>query len=318
VLTRPNLAVAVFPLLFLLRDRRSWLQFGLAAIPGLIALAWLNEVRYGSPLVSGYGGTGGLFSAAHIVPNLRRYPRWLLDTETPLILLAVMMPWVAWQRRWNVRLTVVTSVSAVLIVATYLAYTVFDDWWYIRFLLPVLPIVIVFSVAAVIAAGSWLMPGGHTRGGVIVAVVLCAVLGTWYVHVARARQVRDLQALESRFVQTGEYAAHNVPAAAVFLAGQQSGAVRYHGGRATLSWDAIPPDALDRIVRELAAAGHPVFLALEEVEEPAFRRRFAGQQIGALDWPPRAQVGVSVHVRIYDPNQRAGPQPEPARSGRLP
>ena len=31
-------------------------------------------------------------------------------------------------------------------VATYLAYTVFEDWWYMRFLLPAMPVMLVFTV----------------------------------------------------------------------------------------------------------------------------------------------------------------------------
>ena len=38
---------------------------------------------------------------------------------------------------------------AVVTIALYLPYRVFDDWWYIRFLLPAIPFLIVLSVATV-------------------------------------------------------------------------------------------------------------------------------------------------------------------------
>jgi hypothetical protein len=86
---------------------------------------------------------------------------------------------------------------------------------------------------------------------------------------------------------------------------QQSGSVRYHGGRATIAWDAIPPGALDATIAALGAAGRRAFIVLEDAEEPGFRARFAGEGSGLLDWPPRAEVHAPVRVRVYDPEDRA-------------
>src|SRR5207342_3205794 len=82
--------------------------FLLAAAPGIVVMAWLNAARYGSPLASGYGSTDALFSLAHVGPNLARYPRWLLETETPFVVLALLAPW--WMlrpRRPDLRLVIV-------------------------------------------------------------------------------------------------------------------------------------------------------------------------------------------------------------------
>jgi hypothetical protein len=189
----------------------------------------------------------------------------------------------------------VSLAAIALTVATYLAYTVFDDWWYIRFLLPVLPLLMVLSVA---------VAGGRSFRGVI-AAGLCVALGGWHLHVARTRHVFDLQNLESRFVVTGRYVARALPANAVFLAVQESGSLRYHGGRITIAWDAIAPGALDRTIAWLAANGFQPLIALEDAEEPRFRARFASDRFGALDWPPMVEVHAAVRVRIYDPAARA-------------
>jgi len=129
-------------------------------------------------------------------------------------------------------------------------------------------------------------------------------LGAWQLHVARAHHVFDLQGLESRFVVTGRYAARALPSNAVVLAVQQSGSLRYHGGRETIAWDGIAPDALDRTIAWLRANGYQPFIALEDVEEPRFRRRFLSQRLGALDWPPAVEVNTAVRVRLYDPGTR--------------
>jgi 4-amino-4-deoxy-L-arabinose transferase-like glycosyltransferase len=177
VLMRPNIALVVLPLVALLPDRRAWRRFGLASLPGLAVMAWLNAARYGSPLASGYGSTDVLFSLAHVAPNLARYPRWVVDTQTPFVALALLAPWWARRHRSRARLALVSLAAAALTVATYLAYTVFDDWWYMRFLLPALPVVIVFSVAVTLQSASWLPPlGGRSLRGVV-AAGLCVVLG---------------------------------------------------------------------------------------------------------------------------------------------
>ena len=198
VLTRANLALLVVPLVLLLPDRRSWVRFGVAALPGLAIAAALNAVRYGSPLASGYGSTGVLFSTAHVLPNLARYPAWLIATNTPFILLALVTPWWIARHPDRARLAGVAMVCAVLLCATYLVYSVFDDWWYIRFLLPALPVAIVLSVAVALdAIGRWraASPSAVRRSRMRAAAVLAAVLGSWYIHLARSRQVLDLQPL---------------------------------------------------------------------------------------------------------------------------
>ena len=300
VLIRPNIALVVLPLLALLPDLRGWLRFGLAAFPCLAALAWLNAARYGSPVTSGYGSTDVLFSLVHVGPNLARYARWVLETETLFIAAAAFAPWWAWRhRRSSGRLVTVLVCAAVLTVATYLAYTVFDDWWYIRFLLPALPVLLILSVAV------WLeLARRHPRGRAALAIAIATALGGWHVHVARTHRVFDLPALESRFVVTGKYAARALPVNAVALAVQQSGSLRYYSGRSTLAWDAIPPDALDRTIEALRRASRPVFIVLEDEEASRFRARFVTQRLGRLDWPPRADVHASVRVYVYDAAER--------------
>jgi hypothetical protein len=278
-------------------------RVGLGAAPMLIALAWINTQRYGYPLATGYGDTGTLFAMAHVPSNMIRYPRWLIAAQTPFILLAAAAPWWAWRRGTAEArsLTTVILVSAALLLATYLEYVVFDHWWYLRFLLPAIPGLLVLSVAVWVGTVRRLAPG---RTAAIVTLSSAALAG-WLLHAAQQRAVFSLQALEHRFVATGHYASRALPERAVVLAVQQSGSLRYHGGRSTLTWDAIDPSGLDSIVRWLIQQERQPYVALEDGEEPAFRRRFATQVLGALDWPPMAEVHARVRVRVYDVTQRA-------------
>src|SRR3954469_21877543 len=144
ILTRANLALIVLPLLLLKNeDSPHFRWFAAGVAPGALVMLALNVARYGGPLASGYGPAGGLFAWAHVAPNLARYPRWLLETQTPILLLALAAPWIVRANRARARLVVVSLTAVALLIGTYLAYTVFNDWWYVRFLLPALPVLIV-------------------------------------------------------------------------------------------------------------------------------------------------------------------------------
>ncbi|HEY2433646.1 MAG TPA: hypothetical protein VGI12_13305 [Vicinamibacterales bacterium] len=309
VLVRPNLLLLV-PLLALTEGiggasfaavtRRSWrLLAGL--LPGVLLLLALNAVRYGAPLATGYGSTDALFSRAHVYPNLLRYPRWLLETHTPFLLLSVAGPFVLRRDSARARLAWISLAAAGLLVATYLAYTVFDDWWYIRFLLPALPMLLALSVATLRATARAL----PARVAGMAAPILCGALAIAFVRVGVARHVTQLPRLEARFRLTGEFAARALPSAAVVIAVQQSGSVRVHGGRDTIAWDAIGAHDLDGTIARLERRGRLVFLALEDGEEPRFRERFLGERFGALEWPPTAVIEAAVRVRVFDVRDRA-------------
>jgi hypothetical protein len=266
-----------------------FLWFVAAMVPAAVVMLSLNAARYGAPLASGYGDTGALFSWTHVAPNLARYPRWLIETHSPILLLAAAGPVILW-RRGRVREALAGTLAIAAVSATYICYTVFDDWWYLRFLLPILPLLLIFVVVTAWAMGSrsaWVVP------------LATLLLAGWYLDVAHARHALDLQALESRFRAAGAYAARELPANAVVFAVQQSGSVRYHGGRASLAWDSVPAEALDASIEALRGRVDGVFVALEEEEEIGFRARFAGQRFGALEWGPMAELRGRVRVRFY-------------------
>ena len=48
-------------------------------------------LMYGSPLTSGYGELGHYYAWEYALANLRRYPVWIVDTQTPLVLLALCL-----------------------------------------------------------------------------------------------------------------------------------------------------------------------------------------------------------------------------------
>jgi hypothetical protein len=303
ITVRPNLvplaAVVGLAAAFLPEGRRlverasTLVFFGAAAVPGVLVVMALQHAMYGSPLRSGYGDLSALFSASHVWPNLLRYPQWVLDAHTPVLLTGLAAPLLlagSGARRiagWILILAAAT-------LACYLPYVVFDAWWYQRFLLPaILPLLA--AAAAVIVSLIERLPSAW-RAPVFAAV--CAAMAVVQVQNAVRGDALRLRDLEARFRIAGEYVAQ-LPPEAAFVTGHHSGSIRFYAGRSTAGWGDIAPGRLDEALAFLRRHGRRPYLLFEAWEEPEFQRRFAEDRLGRLDWPPFAEMAGG--VRIYDP-----------------
>jgi hypothetical protein len=313
IMTRPNLvplaavvALYVAASAYCERGRRvafrQTFAFGFGMVPGAIAVAAFQYAMYGSPLKSGYGDTAGLFAIAHIVPNLRRYLGWLLEVHGPLPGLGLLAPLVlrASNDRRGASITVLLLALAATTLACYLPYLIFDTWWYIRFLLPAVPLMIVLTVLILHRALA-LWPGlGRVRAPVLVVGV--ALLGASWVKAADQRLAFKLWQMERHFIDAGHYAAR-LPENAVVLTVKNSGSVRFYARHPTVAWDVLEPDWLDSAIEALRQHGRKPYILIETEEAEPFKARFAGRSaLASLDWPPVAQIGTS--IRVYDPDDR--------------
>jgi hypothetical protein len=267
-------------------------------IPGCIVLALLNHYLYGSPFRTGYPPVSELYSWAQVVPNLDRYPRWLLQSQTPFIFLGVLAP-LALRRAW------LLLVFAGVVCVSYLPFGVFgrDEWAYVRFLLPAYPPLLVLSVIMAMKA----LSKAATRTAILVGLsVLCfGGLAVWQAREAVRRGAFATQLVEQRYVEVGRFIAGGTPREAVFITGVHAGSIRYYSGRLTVSYPRLHFRALDQAVQALTASGQRVYFLLEEGEEADFRWRFdSTSELGRLDWPPAVQSSEGIRVRIYEPADR--------------
>jgi hypothetical protein len=255
-------------------------------------------IEYGSPLRSGYPAMSSMFRLEHVLPNLAHYPAWLLESQTPLVLLAVAAPWVvrrgpsgADRARAGIAWTSL-AIFAVLF-ATYLLYPPFDDWSFLRFLLPAVPLLVALASAVVVAAIRRGVPAASVPAVVLVLSLLVAA--------SAADAVREgvflLQRMERKYEATGSWVATHVPARAAVFTLQHSGSLRFYSDRLTVRWDAVPPEWFDRAVRFFADRGYPPYLLLEQGEVDPFQRRFRDRsRYAALSWLPIGKIG---QVRVY-------------------
>ena len=312
ILTRPNLLpLALIVAIYL--GRRSVAPFFVGLVPGIVVLALLNWRMYGSPVASGYGAASDLFQLANIVPNLQRYGRWLWQTHTPVLALAIAAPFLV-PRRAPAWLALALGSAT---IALYLPYRVFDDWWYLRFLLPAIPLLIVLSIATIRQLADRALPQASNRGAredrrarcfsafsAVPVGLIVVVLGAWWIQTARTGHAFDLRDWERHFIDAGRFAADRLPPNAAVLTVKHSGSVHYYAGRPIVAWDTLDPASLDRTLTFLREHGLVPMLLLDTEEEPVFRARFgAASEIGRLDWPPIARPART--VRAYDPADRA-------------
>ena len=329
VLTRPNLVPvgAVIGLGFLAHavragrraspEFRRLLWFSVAALPGPLLVAAIQQYLYKSPFVSGYGALGDIYAWRNVAINLERYPRWLIETKSAYVFAALAGPIVCtvWSRTagsaashgcregdWSPASTswLAAGVAGV-VVAAYLPYIAFTEWTYLRFLVPAFPAA--FALAAAAVAIPMARLPAPVSAAALIGVVLVVVPAQ--VRVSVDQSVFRLWEGADRDPRIGRYLDARLPGRAVLFSMQLSGSARFYGGRLTVRYDFLRPDQLDPVVDELAARGfHPYFL-LEDWEEAAFRAQFAhASRFGQLDWPPCAETVSGSPVRMYNPSDR--------------
>ena len=263
----------------------------LATVPGVVALAAIQAVRYGSPLGSGYGSFDDLFSLSNIAPNLARYPRWMTEAHTPLIWLWLAAP-LAFRgvdRRVRTFGWILYAFAGAVIVA-YLPYVYFkpDEWSYTRFLLPALPIMTVLTALVILRAARRIAP----RAPVAAAAAACVVVAGLSLHHGISIGVFDMRDGEQKYPRLGGFVRERLPATAFVLSAQHSGSIRYYSGRPTLRWDLLDAASLDRTIASLRRAGYEPYAVLDAGEDEQFLAHFSARNQQALSGLlPMAKLG---------------------------
>lgn len=295
VLTRPNLAPLAVAIAALVAAHntgrmRSVATFLAPVAAAVVTLLWIQSQRYGGALQSGYGAAGELFALAHAGPNLLSYAARMTSVFTLVIWLSLASPVLLW--RSSPRPLLLGCLAIVVgIWMAYLVYLPFAPWFFTRFLLPAIPIMLTLAVMVVLVTirrlPFWMRP---VAVAVFVAVMLAALAGQ-----SRRLGVFDSKSIEQKYPEAGAYVRQHLPASAYVLARQHSGSVRLYGERPTIRWDVIGGDQLDLVVATLRSIGATVYVVADDDEMPEFATHFDGQ-ITTRRLSPLAQFG---QARVY-------------------
>jgi hypothetical protein len=243
------------------------LLFAAGVLPFVALVAWVNNHLYGSPFESGYGPLAPGFAIENGARNLANYPLWWLQSQGFLAFIFLLA---AIKRHTpHKREAVVLIGFGVAVFLAYLFYIPFDAWWFLRFLIPVMPLAFLFCADVIEWATSRFQR--VTRFAVLSAFTIASAA-----YAANfSRQVSILQSGdgEQKYVDAGVFIARATPPEAVVLSMQHSGSIRYYSGRLTLRYDSLDPAWLDRAIATLGRLGRPVYLLLDEWEEEPLRAR---------------------------------------------
>jgi len=310
LLVRPNLPVipvVFFCFLFAAaRGRERWMRPAVFAVPVaavVLFIAVLYTAWYGAPWNSGYGAAADIFGASNVIPNLRRYPVWLWKSQSPLILLALLPLLPAFSRRADRRAVLLCAALFAATLASYLAYAPFEEWWYLRFLLPAMPALLVLTALGFIAATERL-PYVWSRLALMALVIVMVMLARQYTTTYSAPGT--LRDGERRYADVGHFVNQSLPRNAIVLAIQESGSVRHYGGRMTIRWDLIDRDWTPRVIGELERLGLHPYLLLEDFETTQFRNWFGLDANAPLPWALVARMRQNGGVSIFDMTAAAG------------
>jgi hypothetical protein len=297
ILTRPNLAPLAIVLGMLVAARRPrpsrLALFAAGSLPACLTIGAINAHLYGSPLASGYGPPlGYLYVWDRWRPNLRNYLGWLVDLNTPGLLLAFAAPLVVEQ--W--RTAIAMLAFFLILLASYLFYFIFDTWPFLRFLLPGIPLLFILASGVFVRALERLPASSRSPA----VFLLCVLLPIWYVVESDGLTVFTIGRAEHRYSVIGKAIGRTLPQNAVVISVIESGSVRLYSGRPTVRWDYLEPEKLDEAVGTLQRAGYAAYLLLEDWEVPQFRERFGrASRYSELDWPPVLDYRDVSVVRVY-------------------
>jgi hypothetical protein len=265
---------------------RQLLAVGVGLLPGALAVAGINNYLYGSPLETGYGPAAGYFAWSHVSQNVKNYWTWLLETETPVAVLGLLALAVPLKRIWtNVPDRVVVVIAGLFVFgiwAQYQVFLVFDAWWFIRYLLPCFPLMLI-GTARVLEMG--IRPGRWITAVAVFAIVVA--LGVRGLIRADNDGVLEAWRGEHKYQSAGLLARSSTPDNSVILSMQHSGSIRYYGGRMTIRWELMPAGRIDQDVAWLGAHGAHPYALLEDWEADAFLASVKGTATGdRLKAPP--------------------------------
>jgi hypothetical protein len=259
-LVRPTDAVLLLPVLTAMPLAiRHYALLTVGALPFAAFVAVYQAWAYGHPLSSGYGNVSSAFAWANIGPSLTHYFRWLPRLGSWLIVLAPTAAW-AWRgalARWRV----VAGTWVLVVFGTYAVYLLTSEtWWYMRFVLPAFPPLILASLAGlqeITRAAARQVPTGRlARAAGLSALAVAALCVAVLVRSPQHDAFRAVKEDERVYPDALKVVALESPPGTPVLMVQMTGAANYYAPHLRfLRYDALSPDAW-RALRQWQSLTH--------------------------------------------------------------
>ena len=154
-----------------------WFRLAAGGVPGAVLLLAYNAAAYRRRDHDRIRGQSRAFSIDNVLPSLRNYAAWLPVLVTPIGLLALGLPVIVRRARRMAAVLTAWALSVVVFYAFY--YHTHETWWYLRFLLPAFPPIIVGALWVGLRAWRRWCPGpiAARAAPALVGVVAALVVG---------------------------------------------------------------------------------------------------------------------------------------------
>ncbi|HXQ80235.1 MAG TPA: hypothetical protein VN775_02910 [Opitutaceae bacterium] len=260
-LVRPSNFLVLLPVVLAIGMAPGRLALAaLGATPGIAAWMAVNRFAYGGYFQSGYGAIGSEFHAGLVPGTLAYCARWLPVLLSPIV---IASPAILAFFRSRPRVAAVLAAWAAAYIGFYLPYRwTHEDWWFLRFLLPAAPALVVAGLIVLQLGHERLLerfPGTWARA--LPVLLLVAALGV------EAGQIVPLDAWaigrgERKYGRVADWLTANVPRNSAIVAVQFSGALFYFTDLTLLRADQMDPPTAGRVQAAARSAGIPLYAVL--------------------------------------------------------
>jgi hypothetical protein len=298
VLIRPTNALVFAPIAVALGlSPRRWLLLIAGGLPGAVFYGFDSLSLYGHIFTTGYGNFLYEFGRQWIGVTLWHYARWLPALFTPVVLLAAGLPWLA---RTEPRKAALLGVWALVFAAFYSAYDcTHQSWWYLRFLLPAIPPLVVGGLLVARQAGvgrRW--PLARTQVFAFALVAIIANSAYWNKRLPSLNIEHDTRV----YPEAARWMRAHLPGNAVILSMQMSGTLFYYTDFTFLRWDSCDADNRPGILAALRNGHRPFYAALFPFEaEAALHEHMPGQ------WTRVAGLSSELEIWHYESDDTSAP-----------
>lgn len=271
IATRPTQLLLLPALLLALPLRGKVLAaFAIGAAPLASWLGWYNSQQFGAWYRSGYANLAREFKGRYLGPTVQHYAAWLARFYSPLAL----FPWLA-----HLRGALAGKRSQLVCLAWWLPFFAFygfykytnDAWWYLRFVLPALPGLVLGGVLA--AQQHWQKASSWVKLALTALAFFAAGCSVFWAQRLNALPLARDEAVYPQGVAWAEEVAGQE---GVIFCGQLSGSVYFYSPLAVIRVDLARKEELKQVLTMFQQRGLHAYAMLFDFEARVYPRVFPG------------------------------------------
>jgi hypothetical protein len=263
---------------------KTLICFFLGGLPLALIFLGYNTVAYGHPLQTGYGQIGlqDEMKISGFTIRLSHYAYWLTMTMSPLLPLGWLGAGMNRKLHWRIRAMLIAWFGSYLIF--YSCYSIYDAWWYTRFLLPGVPALILGALLTARDVAGLLRGSSRVAQQAVLLLLLLGALGCEWYHIRRFN-VFLTRAAQASNAYSCLWADGRLPDRSLVAAKEMSGALKFYTQRLIIRYDLVGPSQW-LLLKEHARAREYQWYALLmpfEIEDAQKRMPGKWEKIGTIE-----------------------------------